>query len=373
VDEAARANGFHTTPVYHGGDGGVLDFSQGNVRGSAGIGYFTESKNTAWRYAIAGGQAPGYSLADLRRRQREELPERTPTVQAFYLTGMYANPTWETIAGAISGDRLLTVVRDWAPEMYDKALMDYEVQYGSGDGFEAYWKAHAADMIELSDIDMLETMAGDDTGAMAHEPELTFLVSTGLLNEYAEATGENLLAYLDNETDEWTHVVLSPSQVKSADPVTRRDDGTVIPLSERFQPESDDIRFARGETSASRLAALQERISAVPPKADGSVDMEARQRVLDEWARANPEKEAEIARNAGMVFVYHGGTWKPGQEARVPFYVTNDRDFASQFGGDVADVREAYVDVSKMADAVDLERAVQSVGDVNVNPNFPEP
>ncbi len=35
-------------------------------------------------------------------------------------------------------------------------------------------------------------------------------------------------------------------------------------------------------------------VDAVPPKADGSVDMEARQRVLDEWKQANPEAVREI-------------------------------------------------------------------------------
>ena len=47
-------------------------------------------------------------------------------------------------------------------------------------------------------------------------------------------------------------------------------------------------------------------VDAVPPKADGSVDMEARQRVLDEWKSANPEaaKDADtgeaIQGRAGM-------------------------------------------------------------------------
>ena len=39
-------------------------------------------------------------------------------------------------------------------------------------------------------------------------------------------------------------VVLSAEQVKSADPITRDADGRVIPLSERFNPESSDIRFS---------------------------------------------------------------------------------------------------------------------------------
>ena len=39
-------------------------------------------------------------------------------------------------------------------------------------------------------------------------------------------------------------VVFDPSQIKSADPITRDASGKVIPLSERFNPESSDIRFS---------------------------------------------------------------------------------------------------------------------------------
>ena len=46
-----------------------------------------------------------------------------------------------------------------------------------------------------------------------------------------------------NITD--VYEVFEPEQVKSADPVTYDDDGNVIPLSERFNPEQSDIRFSR--------------------------------------------------------------------------------------------------------------------------------
>ena len=48
-------------------------------------------------------------------------------------------------------------------------------------------------------------------------------------------------------------VVYNPSQIKSADPVTYDDSGNVIPLSERFNPENEDIRFSIiGERGALR-------------------------------------------------------------------------------------------------------------------------
>lgn len=41
-----------------------------------------------------------------------------------------------------------------------------------------------------------------------------------------------------------TYIVFNPEQIKSADPVTYDDDGNVIPLSERFNSATDDIRYS---------------------------------------------------------------------------------------------------------------------------------
>ena len=40
------------------------------------------------------------------------------------------------------------------------------------------------------------------------------------------------------------YIAFEPEQIKSADPVTYDDDGNVIPLSERFNSENDDIRYS---------------------------------------------------------------------------------------------------------------------------------
>ena len=55
------------------------------------------------------------------------------------------------------------------------------------------------------------------------------------------------------------YVAFSPNQIKSADPVTYDDNGNVIPLSERFNPEKEDIRYSLiGEQGASALDAYEE-------------------------------------------------------------------------------------------------------------------
>ena len=53
----------------------------------------------------------------------------------------------------------------------------------------------------------------------------------------------------------WTddYIPFSPSQIKSADPVTYDDAGNVIPLSERFNPENSDIRFSVVDTTKAEL------------------------------------------------------------------------------------------------------------------------
>jgi hypothetical protein len=47
-------------------------------------------------------------------------------------------------------------------------------------------------------------------------------------------------------------VVLDPSQIKSADPITKDDAGNVIPLSQRFKATSEDIRYMPGEATIYR-------------------------------------------------------------------------------------------------------------------------
>lgn len=51
--------------------------------------------------------------------------------------------------------------------------------------------------------------------------------------------------------------VFRPEQIKSAEPVTRDDQGNVIPLSQRFQPEQQDIRFSATPTISRQDARKQ--------------------------------------------------------------------------------------------------------------------
>ena len=54
------------------------------------------------------------------------------------------------------------------------------------------------------------------------------------------------------------HIIMDPNQIKSADTITRDDQGNVIPLSERFNVESDNIRFTQRPVAESVAAAKQQ-------------------------------------------------------------------------------------------------------------------
>ena len=62
--------------------------------------------------------------------------------------------------------------------------------------------------------------------------------------------------------DPSTHYAVFDSEnIKSADPITRDDNGNVIPLSERFNTTSEDIRYQpKGDADAPRMAEVEQRV-----------------------------------------------------------------------------------------------------------------
>jgi hypothetical protein len=68
-------------------------------------------------------------------------------------------------------------------------------------------------------------------------------------------------------------VVWKPHQIKSADPITRNEAGNVIPLSQRFNSESNDIRFSIREVDEAQSSA------------EKSNDLDAGQRLADAVAK----------------------------------------------------------------------------------------
>ncbi len=66
-----------------------------------------------------------------------------------------------------------------------------------------------------------------------------------LLRQHLQELGYDGVIRTQPHNKKIAHVVaFSPSQIKSADPVTYDDAGNVVPLSKRFKPENPDIRFS---------------------------------------------------------------------------------------------------------------------------------
>ena len=58
-----------------------------------------------------------------------------------------------------------------------------------------------------------------------------------------EAVAEAVSMGYDGIENPRVVVAFDPSQIKSSDPITRDDSGNIIPLSQRFQSTSPDIRY----------------------------------------------------------------------------------------------------------------------------------
>lgn len=106
------------------------------------------------------------------------------------------------------------------------------------------------------------------------------------------------------------YVVFEPNQIKSAELVTYDNFGNVIPLSERFNPDIDDIRFRnmerRGIVTPEQDAAFQ--------KAYESNDEETARRMVREAAEAAMPNSKVRGKDGNLVVVYHGTEWNPYEE-----------------------------------------------------------
>lgn len=74
----------------------------------------------------------------------------------------------------------------------------------------------------------------------------TNVLSPADIAAYAQENGRDgaiIRNVVDGDAKGDDYIVFNPSQIKSADPVTRDDNGEVIPLSRRFNADNADIRF----------------------------------------------------------------------------------------------------------------------------------
>lgn len=219
------------------------DYTEEDLR--SGLQHFWDNKEIARDWfrdhrdeIIAAGNRPmydfimGYDLNDLAADVETKLLNSLHPEQ--YL--MYAN-----------SDRFVS--KEWLRDQteYLKDVGAYELFGDLGDKplvidtNGAFWASVPAPMIGEG------TYTTEDIVNWAKENDYTSVIFKKVLdpamNNYSPNIAEDVYAFF------------SPSQLKSADPVTYDDEGNIIPLSKRFNTERDDIRESR-RASESQLPVL---------------------------------------------------------------------------------------------------------------------
>lgn len=252
VDAAAKAEGYTIGPVWHGSGAIFNEFEHRhiNTHGSgAGQGfYFTDSKSLASGYFQEGGQLlEGY----LRINKTLSLTEKTLSRNDIRKLIMQVDPT---------GDE---IVANYAQETRD---------YGS----PSFYKRELANTVNTiydgsdNDADMIADISNSGGG------KETVLSIAHKIFGYD--------GYVTKKEDDTIYVVFESNQFKSSATVTRDDNGAVVPLSQRFNPASNDIRARKKMEGMNQYQIV---------KSDGSVELR--------WLTATAA--ADLRKHDGIEFV----------------------------------------------------------------------
>ena len=112
-----------------------------------------------------------------------------------------------------------------------------------------------ANALGMTPQELVDRLSSGGTTYEAAAKQMDYIYDFTRGEEFAQLLVENgydgVLALEDGVNKIPTIGLVSPNQAKSADPVTYDDNGNVIPLSERFNEENEDIRFSiRGVVGA---------------------------------------------------------------------------------------------------------------------------
>ena len=243
VDEAAEAAGYTTQSVYHG-SGARFDTFKRQFLGTAAGGasaqeafFFTDSMRTAKAYAVHA--AEDVPIKELMRKA--EAAEK--------------RGDWD------EHDRLITEAEN--------------LSYGK-DGAEAtmrrrenatVYKLHLRGRFMEFDAEGKSPQELSNAKAFKQfDGSLTAAIRKARLQGYDGVMFKNL-DDAPNIDDPANHfAVFNSNQIKSADPVTRDEKGNVIPLSQRFNPDTPDIRFSVGRRAAPYAEQLAAQMDALKTK-----------------------------------------------------------------------------------------------------------
>ena len=313
VDEAAKAAGLDVVRVYHGTKRNFTSFNPAQ-RDASKLSYFSYDKEFARRYAsgTGGHRTPEPEIAERINRARL-LSKQFFKTQYDALVAKYGSleqaPDEENSA-------LLTKTRE-----YEKTLLDgmtiseagaemgirvLELYLDTGRVFNPrqQWKEYLPEVLQYLQAFSWESLRPD---MQQHVKNGNYMIweAPNVVNAVLEKYDSILLQESTVEQKLDTIAVRDPRRIKSADPVTRDEDGRVIPLSERFNEANDDIRFsAKGkgkpasQKPATRVSATEAKRAAAELKKAQARAERSRLKTLRESMR-RVEGLAAIAEKGG--------------------------------------------------------------------------
>jgi len=237
VDSAAKAAGYNVGPVFHGrrSDWIRADLEAGKLQGDISGVFFTDNKELADEYAetrlgpigvrlIKDQETAMRELSGIAERAGEPLPQMVPGWgNRFY--------NWANSLEIQSDERQR--VYAWIDTLIDADDYDQRTD-GEANTLNAYLKGSKIKEINANRIPQIF---------------INPLVSDSASNGVDLVVVQNAVDPSfegGNESSSTLYVVTgSPSQIKSADAFTFDDSSELIPLSQRFQPDSLDIRYSR--------------------------------------------------------------------------------------------------------------------------------
>lgn len=224
VDEAAKAAGY-TIEAYHGSSAKFTVFDKGRV--GKGLDQY----------------GAGFYFANTRQVS-ENFGENVYSTYLKLEKPIHIRRDWKSSVGGYGDLRDVKMTQKQAEAVLKRHPLMYTDESPLGDFFDEYWEQGAKSW-------MIKELAKKYTSIGYMEGDLF----KDYPNEFHEAlrdvTGyDGVVVYHDygdkfsSDEPDFFYVAWFDDQMKSSEPVTYDDNGNVIPLSERFNPKNEDIRYS---------------------------------------------------------------------------------------------------------------------------------
>ena len=251
VNDAARDAGYTVGPVYHGTKRAFTTF-KGSIRDSSDLSYFSFNKEFAEKWPRGSGG------------NREPSPEIRARIDAAKAASReLTTPLWEKLLEKYGAwDKMPDEETDaiWNQrDTFERSMLDgmtvAEADSNMGirviNGFlraenvfnpRENWREFIPQILKVFDKQSIEELTESEMQAVTEGNYLVWEnreVVDAVLSRYDAIRLQE--SRVDGNLD--TIAIRDPSRIKSSDPITRDEQGNVIPLSERFNPESDNFLY----------------------------------------------------------------------------------------------------------------------------------